>query len=252
MNNAKLYGCFICLNTLSILLLPGYVYGAPPGVTATQHSSGLEGKPVIAVPEPTPSLVTELEKKLKGDPGNPTVRYRLARALHLEGVNGDDDAAEKSLDILEKLAAEEPRNSLVIAYLGSAKLLAAKRAFFPWSKSSLADEGLLLLDRAVSLAPDNLEIRFVRGISSYPLPSSFDRHASACADFSAVAGRAEEAVMAGKMDAGLAAKAFYYHGLCLEENGREKEARDSWEKAAAIAPGSPFALLAGEKISNLD
>jgi len=194
----------------------------------------------------------KLEKKLKTDPGNPANRYRLARALHLEGVNGDDDAAERALDILEELAVEEPRNPQVLAYLGSAKLLAAKRAFFPWSKNSLTDEGIVLLDQAVALAPDNLEIRFVRGISSYPLPTSFNRHKSACADFDVVAGRAEEAVLADKMDANLAAKTFYYHGLCLEENGRKKEARASWEKAAAIAPGSSFALLAGEKISNMD
>jgi len=178
--------------------------------------------------------------------------FQSARELHLRGVEGDEEMAERALETLEDLNEEDPDNPFVLAYLGSAKLLAAKRAFFPWNKSSLAEEGLLLLDRAVSLAPDNLEIRFVRGISSYPLPASFDRHESACADFAAVAGRAEEAVPAGKMDASLAAKTFYYHGLCLEENGRRKDARASWDKAAAIAPGSPFALLAEEKTRNMD
>jgi len=98
-----------------------------------------------------------------------------------EGLVGDDATArrvEPSIDA-SVVAAEavgsvedDPR---LLAYAGSADLLAARRATAPWTKWNRANEGLELLDRAVILAPDDPEIRFLRGASTLRLPGFFER-----------------------------------------------------------------------------
>jgi len=216
-----------------------------------------------ASPPPTPPAapvpvreaadpIEVLEAALKDNPRDPHARYRLARALHLKGVDEDEESAERALGMLEKLAAEEAENPLVIAYFGSAKILKAKRALLPWQKGKLSNSGLELLDRAVELAPGDLEVRFVRGISSYPLPFFFGRGEQAAEDFDFVAGKADEAVASGKIDPAIAAGAFYYRGLCLDDDDRIDEARGAWAKATAIAPGSPFARAAAAKLESDD
>jgi len=176
--------------------------------------------------------------------------FRQARELHLRGAAGDEEAAEKALELLEELVRESPNDPLTLAYLGSAKLLEAKRAWLPWRKQALGEEGLGLLDQAVAGRPANLEIRFLRGMSSYPLPSLFGRGKQAAEDFAFVAERAGRPDKG--MEARVAAGACYYHGLCLEETGRGEEARAYWKRAVKLSPGSDFARAAAGKIQGED
>ncbi len=207
--------------------------------------------PVSGSPD---SSVTPPSAKPPGDEINGKesfpARYLTARNLYLQGVDGDEDAAEKARKILEELVQQEPDNPLVVAYLGSCRVLESKEAVLPWKKGELAREGLKLLDRAVNMAPENLEVRFVRGVSSYPLPFFFGVGDQAKEDFAFVAARLADDPTATRPE--IAAGAFYYHGICLEDDGRESEAVRFWKKAAAAAPGSSFAEKAGEKLEEME
>lgn len=121
-------------------------------------------------------------------------RMTVARELHLRAVDGDLDAAGRALALLEDLEARRPDDPLVEAYLGSARLLEADRARLPWRKGALALEGLERLDAAVGARPDDLEIRFLRGASTLPLPAAFERLDQARADLDLVARARPETV----------------------------------------------------------
>ncbi len=98
-----------------------------------------------------------------------------------DGLVGDDDTARRVEPEIDASLAEaerrpDPRKTpRLLAYAGCADLLAARRATAPWTKWNRANEGLELLDRAVAAAPDDPEIRFLRGITTRPLPALFKR-----------------------------------------------------------------------------
>ncbi len=64
-----------------------------------------------------------------------------------------------SLPDLEKRIAEEP---ILMAYFGMAEALKSKHAFWPFSKFSYFLDSMDILEVAVRMDPDNLEIRFLR------------------------------------------------------------------------------------------
>jgi hypothetical protein len=176
--------------------------------------------------------------------------FEAARNQHLLGVAGDDDAAELALAQLERLGAERPEAALVQAYLGSAVVLAAKRAWMPWNKGELAERGLRLLYAAVDAADpgEEAEVRFLRAMSSHPLPGFFGQAETAAADFRWLAERAESAVEDGTLAPEMAAAALWFHGEILEDAGDEAAAVTCWRRAAGIAPDSEHGGMAAERL----
>lgn len=189
-----------------------------------------------------------VEAALRDRPGDETLRFELARLLVREAVDGDRTAAERCLEMLEGLDRRRPDDPLVLAYLGTARLLEAKRLRAFWRKGSVAKDGLRLLDRAVMLAPEDVEIRFLRGRSTYAIPFFFGRRDEAARDLAWAAARAPRAVSAGTMPPDMAAAAFFYHGVCLDERGDEVAAREAWASASRIAPDSHHAEAARAKL----
>lgn len=172
---------------------------------------------------------------------DPASRLELARLLVLEGIDGDQAAVRRALPILEAAAPSgEPRT---LAYLGVARLLEAKRSRWFWEKGSKAKEGVGLLDRAVSLAPDDVEIRFLRGRSTLPLPRVFGRRDLAAADLAWAAPRGEAA-----LPRDVAAAAWFYDGLCREEDGDRDGARRSFERALRLDPEGAHGRAAAERL----
>lgn len=116
-----------------------------------------------------------------------------------DGLVGDDRAAarvETELETIRERLGDDPR---VLAYLGSARLLAARRSSLPWNRLSAARKGLALLDRAVDVAGDDVEIRFLRGITTRPLPGFFGRARIAKSDLAFALERAEAAYVSGRL-----------------------------------------------------
>lgn len=168
-------------------------------------------------------------------------RLELACLLVLEGIDGDEAAVRRALPILEAAAPEgKPR---ALAYLGVARLLEAKRSRWFWEKGSKAREGVGLLDRAVALDPENVEIRFLRGRSTLPLPRIFGRRDVAAADLAWVAPRGEAA-----LPRDVAAAAWFYDGLCREEDGERENARRSFEQAVRLDPEGAHGRAAAQRL----
>jgi len=115
---------------------------------------------------------------------DPVVREEFQKALHLHqmGVDGDEKAVVQAMSLLGDLHKEYPNDSLILAFLGSACTLRARDAIF-YQKMGYLREGLQAIDRAVEMDPENPNVRVVRAVNSYQLPSVFGRRSVAREDF---------------------------------------------------------------------
>lgn len=171
-----------------------------------------------------------------------------ARELYFKGVDGNKEATRESTKLFEQLVSRDPGDSLLLAYLGSNSLLESSRTIAIWRKNRLAKDGILKLDEAVSAAPENLEVRFIRAMSTFHLPSFFKREQQCEEDFALLAARVPEAVASQIMERRLGAAALYYHGLIRERKGDRRAAAEAWRMAASIAPRSPAGSDAARKL----
>jgi len=128
-------------------------------------------------------------------PGEPAWRtlFEEALVLYQQGVNGDASAVPKALELLERVRAMVPDNHLVKAYYGATLVLTGRDA--PQSNTRFRNvlRGLKILDEAVDAAPNDVEIRLLRGFVNRRLPELyFHRNAMAAEDFVFVAASYEQ------------------------------------------------------------
>ncbi|MGA7719712.1 MAG: hypothetical protein WCA84_00915 [Ignavibacteriaceae bacterium] len=85
------------------------------------------------------------------------------RVLFYQSTKNEDslDTLFTFLSVLSK-KNDIKNNPLLIAYSGVGKALLARYTFFPWDKLRYVNDGFRLMDEAVELDDNNLEIRFLR------------------------------------------------------------------------------------------
>jgi phytoene synthase len=119
----------------------------------------------------------EIESRMRERPDSVELGVDRVRALYFVGVD-DGDAADEGLGQVELLRATGRVEAAVLdAYQGAFETLRAKHAFWPVTKLRRARAGLDLLDRAVAAAPAVAEIRWLRLMGGFYLPSFFGRGA---------------------------------------------------------------------------
>jgi hypothetical protein len=173
-----------------------------------------------------------------------------AKALHRRAVNGEAEACKQAVTLLTQLAQEYPTHATIRVYLGSVRLLEARSTWSLWRKYHLSREGLQFLDTAVAQAPNDLEVRFICGVTTYHLPHAGKRSEQAAADLQWVAMRASAAVTHGRLDHALATAALYYHGLCREARADFMGAHAAWREAHALAPTSLSGRYAARRLQD--
>ena len=156
------------------------------------------------------------------------------RKLFYEAVDGNRDSAQRASRMLDEFNASDPQ---AMAYRGSLLLLESSRSFAPWKKGKLAKEGLTLMDRAVAMRPEDLEIRFVRAASTRGLPGFFKRADESERDLAAIASR----LAPGLTEPRVASASLLFHAENLEKHQDREGARRACSKAMTIAPGTPAA-----------
>ena len=168
-------------------------------------------------------------------------RERLAQAkdLFYAAVAGNRDALPRSIEMLNDMGGRRSANPQVVAYFGAAELLEAARSPFFWEKAALGRDGMDLEDRAVAAAPDDLEVRFLRGVTNYQMPRFLGRFDLAQADLAYVARFAEQAANAGQLDRRAAAADLDYHGKGLEQRYDAAGAIAAWRAACRVESDSP-------------
>lgn len=177
--------------------------------------------------------------------------WQAARKLYYEAVEGNRAAAERATELFDRLRSAHPDEPRFLVYRGSLLLLESARALAPWRKGKLAKEGLLMMDRAVATAPDDLEVRFVRAASTMRLPGFFKRGDESERDIAYLASRVRDAHRSGKLDARLATAALLYHAGNREKKGDSTGANDACKTVLSIASDTPAAAACKERLGRV-
>lgn len=91
-------------------------------------------------------------------------------------AEGDKSAYVKLTKAVSKVDAKSP--AVFVCYKGVAEMMGAKYTFNPLNKLSKFRKGKALIEEAVKMAPDDLEIRFLRFSIQTNLPGflGYDEH----------------------------------------------------------------------------
>ncbi len=186
----------------------------------------------------------EYEARLAANPNDQEALLRLGIHYHNRGGDGDEKAVEKAIDFLDRLLQLNNRNTVAMAFYGSAVTMQGRDAFLPWNKMKYVNEGIGKLDKAVMLDSTNLRVRMVRGMNSIKLPDFPNRRPFALRDFAFVVARADSS----NLEKSERVQTYYFYGLTLKQEGRIDEAKRMWGKAANLWPEHPLATRAAEEL----
>lgn len=162
-----------------------------------------------------------------------------ARTLHDNGVAGDTAAVRTACDLLKKLHSQDPANYKVEAYLGSATALMGRDELNVMDRMKLAKRGLKMLDHAVVMAPEDIEIRTLRGHVCFNLPEMyFQRSKTAIEDFSYIAARYEKD--SRSVEKGYYCELLYKIGVANRYIGRQQDAEAAWNKLLTVSKDQKY------------
>lgn len=155
---------------------------------------------------------------------------KQAIALHEQARLGDENAVQKTLDLLRPMITSD---ALAQAYYGSALTLKGRDAWMPWIKIKYVEQGLDHLDGAVDKAPDNLEIRLVRAAVGINLPERFQRLGSAGKDLKFINGSA----LFGAQSPAFTQSYFFWLARWYQKQGNSDQARIALKSMLELHPG---------------
>ena len=112
-------------------------------------------------------------------------RLAQARQLFYQSVN-DRQSIKPAIILFNEIFKNKEMEGLALTYIGALTALKGKFAFFPIQKYRHVIKGLDLMDQGVMKNPDNIEARFVRGMTCYYLPFFFNRKETAIHDFKSI------------------------------------------------------------------
>ena len=161
------------MQSIALILLLGMSVGA-------RAESEYEGAEILSVWQRARQIqldyIDQVKKQLEADPENLSLQVKLGRACYWLALGREVAALVEAEKIFEQVLARDPSNAVALAHNGS--LLGLKIGFKQVPVTQLADiarQASLEMDRAVTLAPDSIEIRLLRGYSNYYAPSVIGR-----------------------------------------------------------------------------
>ncbi len=169
--------------------------------------------------------------------------------MHSLAEAGNEDATRRLVAWLEELTAEQPENGILLVYLGSAYTLASRDAFIGPGKLRYLMSGRDCMDRAVALRPEDPNVRFIRGINNYHLPTIFNRRSIARDDFRKLVDQLSQNPKC--LDPLTSQAIYYYAGLCFAQLEEEKNARSSWQKGLDLKISGPLTAKITQELDQL-
>ncbi|MBI3879031.1 MAG: hypothetical protein HY301_03090 [Verrucomicrobia bacterium] len=183
--------------------------------------------------------LAELQKPLAANPTNAAALFAVAKYCHDIGAKDNEEAAKLAEKYFNDLLKLQPSNALATAYLGSTLTMRARDTFWPTRRLSLVKEGNRLMDRAVTLATNDLTVRMTRAMNNVHMPAWLDREALVRDDLAwlweQVQQRPAAFVTGDKQDVA------HYHGVMLFKAKQKEKAKEIWEAGLALDPNSPEA-----------
>ena len=169
--------------------------------------------------------------------------------MHSLAEAGNKDATRRLVAWLEELTSEQPDNGILLVYLGSAYTLASRDAFIGPGKLRFLMAGRDCMDRAVTMRPDDANVRFIRAINNYHLPTIFNRRSIARDDFRQLVDQLSKNPEA--VDGLTSLAIYYYAGLCFAQLEEESNARASWQKGLDLKINGPLTAKISDELNRL-
>ncbi len=189
--------------------------------------------------------VERLRKQSEADPSNLALKLDLGRAYHGLALEHDEAAQIAAERVFGELLAANPNDALALVYHGSLLGLRIGRNLVSTDRiGAAALASFAEMDRAVALEPDSIEIRYIRGYSSYYTPSFAGRDPIAIEDFGRIATLLEQMPGTERHRA----EVHIILGDSLRKTGDLANARSNWEITALLAPNSELSLVAEDRL----
>lgn len=191
--------------------------------------------------------VRELEEKLKAKPNDELILMELGRLYHDLGMSGDKSAVDKGFRCFDRALTLDSTNVVALAYRGSLWALRSRDAWWPPTKLNYLSQGGVEMDKAVELAPGNMMVRLIRGMNSLSLPEYLGRLPTALEDFIVLLRHPEFPDQTRELKAVI----YFYGGLAYKRADEYDRARELFQKAISILPGSDYAKRAQEELKGM-
>ena len=187
-----------------------------------------------------------------------TIAQNLATELVASGLRQleeartgfSDEAYQRAEDTFTSALGQDPNNPRALVHRGEAKMarvgiLAAQAKF--GTASEMAQSAMGDMDRAVSLAPNDLDVRLTRGFTYAAFPPYYNKAAMAREDLESATHHHEFANL-GKEARSHALQAL---GIAYTNLSELEKALDSFRSAIDLAPDSRFGKDASERMKTL-
>ncbi|MEN9734344.1 MAG: hypothetical protein RLZ45_2339 [Verrucomicrobiota bacterium] len=187
-----------------------------------------------------PAELPALEAYIAAHPTNTLALIRTALEYHNKAAFGGKAAKkliDQTKDCLEKVLAVEPRNAFAKALLGSAVVVSAREPFWPGAKIRRVRDGIVIMDEAIAMNPDDADARFTRASNNLFLPDFFKRRHVVEEDFQWLQSRADR----GEFPVEFRQYVFLYHGLARKRWDEQARAEALWKAGLAIDPKTKVA-----------
>jgi len=178
--------------------------------------------------------LSALQKRVAENPDNLEYRYDLGIAYNELAMDGDEDALERAMAIMEGILRDEPATRKARAMLGSMTVMKAQHAPL-FSKLDYVKEGYGILDEIVEEHPDDPDLRLIRGANAARSPGFLGRGDVADEDFNWLVADIKRNPRA--YNDNYTRTIFYYAGDWFLER-REKRSVELLFRAKAL-PGAP-------------
>ncbi|MDQ3012713.1 MAG: histidine kinase, partial [Acidobacteriota bacterium] len=150
--------------------------------------------------------------------------------------------------IFQQVLNRDPDNATALAY--HASVAGMKIGFNLASRDqifTLSQQAQTEIDRAVQIAPDDADVRELRGYFNFYTPSLFGRDGLAVEDFTRVL-----AIVSQKPNSELdRARLHLILGDTHNKRGDPEKARSSWQQVIQLAPNSDLAAAAEARLNDL-
>ena len=168
------------------------------------------------------------------------IAYHNLAVLEVKGASGK---AAKYLREANKLY---PEDALLLALLGSSTSMVGRDEWNIVTKMGKANEGFGFLDKAVTMAPDNVFIRIIRANNSMQIPASFGRQKIAKGDLLHIEGIIQKAPK--EVTVGLQTEVYYKLGNIFKSEKDLSTAKAYFKKAADLSPDSEWGKKAKKEL----
>ncbi|MBD3179508.1 MAG: tetratricopeptide repeat protein, partial [Candidatus Latescibacteria bacterium] len=155
----------------------------------------------------------------------------------------------QAVSILEKALEEHSENATLISYLGLYTGMSAGSTTDFTEAGRLANRSFRLLDKAVSLEPDNPEVRMNRGIIYVNVPEFLGKMNMGIEDLEIAASIISESPE--EFSSGRQIAVWTHLGEAYRKSNSHDKAIKAWEEIMEISPGSSQAERARKEIEKL-